>query len=45
MVNWLPNVEPFLLRNAGHLLHLENPHDLAEGTAAFLGRHPIDAAA
>lgn len=41
LLEWLPNVEPFVLRNAGHLLHFENPRDLAEGLAAFLARHPI----
>ena len=41
LLKWLPNVEPFVLRSAGHLLHLENRHDLADGLVAFLGRHPI----
>jgi pimeloyl-ACP methyl ester carboxylesterase len=35
------NVEPFVLPNAGHLLHLENPRPLAEGLAAFWGRRPL----
>ena len=25
LLEWLPNVEPFLLARAGHLLHLQNP--------------------
>jgi hypothetical protein len=41
LLKWLPNVEPFLLANAGHLLHLENLRDLAQGMVAFLVRHPI----
>ena len=41
LLRWLPNVEPFVLRSAGHLLHLENRHDLADGLVAFLARHPI----
>ena len=45
LLKWLPNVEPFVLRNAGHLLHLERPRDLAEGVAVFFARHPIGAPA
>jgi pimeloyl-ACP methyl ester carboxylesterase len=44
LLNWLPNVDPFLLHNAGHLLHLDNPRELAEGLIAFFTRHPIAAA-
>lgn len=40
LLTWLPNVEPFLLHNAGHLLHLENCRDLARGLASFFNRHP-----
>ena len=39
----LPNVEPFVLPDAGHLLHLENPRGLAQGLANFFARHPIGA--
>jgi pimeloyl-ACP methyl ester carboxylesterase len=45
LLEWLPNVEPFLLTDAGHLLHVENPGGLAEGLAGFLARHPIGATA
>jgi pimeloyl-ACP methyl ester carboxylesterase len=41
LLEWLANVEPFVLPNAGHLLHLENPRPLAEGLAAFWGRRPL----
>jgi pimeloyl-ACP methyl ester carboxylesterase len=44
LLEWLPNVEPFVLPNAGHLLHLENPGGLAEGLVGFFARHPIGAA-
>jgi pimeloyl-ACP methyl ester carboxylesterase len=37
--SWLPNVEPFELPNASHLLHLENPQGMAEGLASFYARH------
>jgi pimeloyl-ACP methyl ester carboxylesterase len=40
---WLPNVEPFVLPDATHLLHLENPRGMAEGLAAFFARHPLAA--
>lgn len=38
---WLPDVEPFVLAGAGHLLHLENPEDLAKGIVRFVRHHPI----
>lgn len=45
LLEWLPNVEPFVLSGAGHLLHLQNPTGMAEGLAAFFGRHSLGAAA
>lgn len=41
LLAWLPNVEPFVLPNATHLLQVQNPTDLAEGLAAFFARHPL----
>ena len=41
LLEWLPNVEPFILANAGHLLHLENPAGLADGLSSFFSRHSI----
>jgi pimeloyl-ACP methyl ester carboxylesterase len=41
LLEWLPYVEPFVLAGAGHLLHLQNPGDMAEGLAAFFARHPL----
>ena len=41
LLDWLPNVEPFVLPNATHLLEVENPGGLADGLAAFWARHPI----
>src|SRR5262245_2131953 len=41
LLTWLPNVEPFVLSNAGHLLQVQNPRGMAEGLAAFFTRHPI----
>jgi len=41
LLEWLPNVEPFLLARAGHLLHLQNPGGMASGLAAFFERHPL----
>jgi pimeloyl-ACP methyl ester carboxylesterase len=40
LLEWLPNVEPFVLAGAGHLLHLQNPSGMANGLAAFFARHP-----
>ena len=42
---WLSNAESFVLPNAGHLLHLENPRELVQGLVAFCARHPIGVAA
>src|SRR5262249_54417144 len=41
LLEWLPDVEPFVLAGAGHLLHLQNPGDMADGLVAFFARHPI----
>jgi len=45
LLSWLPNVEPFVLPRATHLLHIENPHDMAEGLAGFFDRHPLKVSA
>jgi pimeloyl-ACP methyl ester carboxylesterase len=42
LLEWLPNVEPLVVSDVGHLLHVENPTGLATGLAAFFTRHPID---
>ena len=39
LLNWLPNVEPFVLPAAGHLLHLQNPSGMAARLADFFARH------
>jgi pimeloyl-ACP methyl ester carboxylesterase len=36
VLDWFPNAKPFVLPGAAHLLQVENPHDMAEGLAAFL---------
>lgn len=41
--SWLPDVEPFELPGATHLLHLQNPQGMAEGLASFYSRHPLTA--
>jgi pimeloyl-ACP methyl ester carboxylesterase len=41
LLEWLPVVEPYLLSNAGHLLHLDNGRELARGLADFFARHSI----
>jgi pimeloyl-ACP methyl ester carboxylesterase len=45
LLAWLPNVEPFVLTGAGHLVHVENPRAMARGLAAFFAGHPLPAAA
>ena len=37
----VPNVEPFVLPGATHLLQVQNPRAMAEGLAAFFARHPL----
>jgi pimeloyl-ACP methyl ester carboxylesterase len=44
LLSWLPNVTPFVLPDATHLLQVQNPRGMAEGLAAFFARHPIAAA-
>lgn len=41
LLSWLPNAEGFVLPEATHMLHLENPHDLADEMARFFASHPI----
>jgi pimeloyl-ACP methyl ester carboxylesterase len=43
LLAWLPNVEPFILADAAHLLQVQNPSGMAEGLAAFFARHPLSA--
>jgi len=43
LLAWLPNVEPFVLSDAAHLLQVQNPRGMAEGLAAFFARHPLSA--
>lgn len=38
-----PRPKPFVLAEANHLLHVQNPRGMAEGLAAFFGRHPLKA--
>jgi pimeloyl-ACP methyl ester carboxylesterase len=43
LLAWLPNVEPFVLPEATHLLQGQNPHGMAEALATFFARHPLSA--
>jgi pimeloyl-ACP methyl ester carboxylesterase len=43
LLAWLPNVEPFVLPEATHLLQVQNPRGMAEGLATFFARHPLSA--
>ena len=43
LLDWLPNVEPFVIPDATHLLQIENPGGVAEGLAGFFARHPLTA--
>jgi pimeloyl-ACP methyl ester carboxylesterase len=41
LLAWLPNAEGFVLPEATHLLHLQNPAGMAEALADFFARHPL----
>jgi pimeloyl-ACP methyl ester carboxylesterase len=41
LLSCLPNVTPLRIPRATHFLQLEEPRAVAEGVAAFVGRHPI----
>jgi len=43
LLAWLPNVEPFDLAAATHLLHVQNSRGMAEGLATFYARHTLSA--
>lgn len=43
LLEWLPNAEPFVLPDATHLLHAQNPRGMALGLADFYARHPLNA--
>jgi pimeloyl-ACP methyl ester carboxylesterase len=45
LLSWLPNVEPFELPGATHLLHLQNPRGMVEALASFYERHALSPAA
>ena len=42
LLDWLPNVEGFVLPGTTHLLHVQNPRAMAEALASFFARHPVD---
>jgi len=42
---WLPQAEPLVVPGATHALQIQNPRGVAEGRAAFFGRHPLLSAA
>jgi len=44
LLDWLPNVEPFVLSEATHLLQVENPRGMAAGLVAFFARHSLSRA-
>jgi pimeloyl-ACP methyl ester carboxylesterase len=39
--SWLPYAEPFQLRGASHLLHLQNAQEMAEAMASFFARNGV----
>jgi 3-oxoadipate enol-lactonase len=41
LLAWLPDVEAFVLPDATHLLHVQNPSGMAQALADFFARHPV----
>jgi pimeloyl-ACP methyl ester carboxylesterase len=41
LLAWLPKAEAFILPDATHLLHVQNPRAMAAGLAAFFARNPL----
>ncbi len=41
LLDWLPNVEQYVLPGATHLMHVQNPADAAEHLAEFFERHGL----
>lgn len=39
LLAWLPHVEAFVLPDANHLLHVQNPRGMAERLASFFAQH------
>ena len=39
--SWLPQTEDLIVEDVGHLLHMQRAAPVAQGVAAFLGRHPM----
>jgi pimeloyl-ACP methyl ester carboxylesterase len=39
LLEWFPQAKPFVLPHATHALQSQNPRDMAEGLAAFLGEN------
>jgi pimeloyl-ACP methyl ester carboxylesterase len=43
LLSWLPNGERSELSRATHLLHIQDPHGVAEALVRFFARHPLAA--
>lgn len=41
VLSWLPKAEGFVVPDATHLLHVQQPRVVAEALAAFFARHPL----
>jgi pimeloyl-ACP methyl ester carboxylesterase len=41
LLDWLPNVEQYILPGATHLMHVQNPVDAAGHLAEFFDRHGL----
>ena len=41
LLAWLPDVEPFILPDATHLLHAQDPGGMAAALSTFFARHPV----
>ena len=45
LLSWLPNVEAYVLPDAGHLMQVQNPKGMAECLSTFFANHPLSSRA
>jgi pimeloyl-ACP methyl ester carboxylesterase len=43
LLEWIPQAKPFTLPRANHLLHMQNPHDMAVARADFIASVKVSA--
>ena len=39
--SWFPRIDDCIIKDVGHLLHMQRPEHVLSGVAAWLARHPM----